>query len=655
MAMNEFNTAEKQEVESWLTNITVEYIDFPGILSEALESIENSNVVYVDTETTGLDPHSSDILLIQLAIKSSDKVIVINANEIDEQDKSALLEFLNGRELVFHNAPFDLKFLSVFFNGELNILRLKIFDTKIAEALLCAGVNQNLKKFTSLKNVVYRRFGVEIEKETRKGFVNRSKNSTFSDLELMYAARDVRILNKIRSQQVEELKKYDMVEVAKLEFELAKHVAKMELDGVNIDVGGWKNFIKEAEKKKNKLLEEVHKEMEPYVEQKSMFGLPTFNINSSKQLHEFLTENVGLDIENTSEENLKLAGHPLCEKILEYREYEKLVTAFGENTLSKINKATGRMHPDFNQAYTSTGRFSSDNPNVQQIPSRGFGAEIRRFFIPSSGFKMICADYSQIELRILAELSQEPILVEAYNMGRDIHAQTASIAFGINIDDVTEEQRKIAKIINFATVYGGGPMAITKGLMQVISEEEAREILESVFEVHMNKVDVYFELSKWFLDSYFKNMPYAKDYLEKSGASAVNNGFSSTPLGRKRFYYELDEYYNSGSGNRSKDDESIYSLVSSVTRKGKNHPIQGCSADITKIAMVKIGEYFDEHPELQGKILLQVHDEIVTEVLEECAEEFSEVQRDIMEESGRRFLTLVPVVVDVEVADFWKK
>jgi DNA polymerase-1 len=296
-----------------------------------------------------------------------------------------------------------------------------------------------------------------------------------------------------------------------------------------------------------------------------------------------------------------------------------------------------------------TGRFSSDNPNVQQIPGRGNGAELRKCFVASPGYKMICADYSQIELRILAELSQEKALVHAYQNHIDIHAQTASIAFGIPLDEVTGDQRKIAKIINFATIYGGGPQAISKGLLQVISEDEARTILQNQFKRHpkVSKHGAYYDLAKEFIASYFQGLPNAKDYLEKSGNNAVYNRYSETPLGRKRFYPELD--------NESLPKEQRLEEAEGVKRKGKNHAIQGCSADITKVAIIRIGQYFEQHPEFGGRILLTVHDEIATEVYQDVADDFLAIQKRLMIEAGETFLKTVPVEVDAKISDYWEK
>jgi DNA polymerase-1 len=331
---------------------------------------------------------------------------------------------------------------------------------------------------------------------------------------------------------------------------------------------------------------------------------------------------------------------------LEYREHEKLLSAFGEKTLAMINKKTGKLHPEFNQCSTATGRFSSDHPNIQQIPSKGLGSKLRRCFIASEGHQIVCADYSQIELRILAELSQEPKLIRAYNEGIDIHTQTASLAFGIPVNEVTSDHRKIAKILSFATVYGGGPTAISKGLLQVLDETSARRILKDVFNKTPSSKGAFYSLAKEFVDSYFREMPEASSWLESTGNKAIKLRYSETPLGRKRFYtHELDE-----TKHGSKDD--FKKALGSVRRKATNHPIQGCSADITKVAMNNLGQLFKEGG---GRILIQVHDEIVCEVLTERLDEFVPRIERAMVAAGEEFLKSVPVIVDIKTSNYWKK
>jgi DNA polymerase-1 len=631
-------------------DLTIEYHenastkDLEGLVGKYSES----KVLYIDTETTGLDVYSSRLLLLQILDSALGIVDVINMCGLETEQLSVISKLIKDKELVIQNATFDLQFLEHNL-PDLEMEELKIFDTKIAESVLAAGVKEHLRSYTSLKNIVKRRLGKDIDKETRVEFIGYSYDK-FTDDQIKYAALDVMVLPEIRKAQIAEAKKWDLVPTLRVEFELTKHVTRMQLNGVKIDTKLWRKIIRDHEVLKQESYGKVYEAVEPYLEQKSLFDELPFNLNSTDQLLPILTKNVGLKIEDTSEQSLLSVDNPICNAILEYREHEKILSAFGEKTLGMVNKETSRLHPDFNQCSTSTGRFTSDHPNIQQIPSKGRGAQLRKCFIPEEGYKMICADYSQIELRILAELSQEPKLLEAYNNGIDIHTQTASVAFGIPVSQVKADHRKIAKILNFATVYGGGPVAISKGIVQVITEDEAANILQNVFGKTVGAKGAYYSLSKEFVDTYFKKMPMARDWLESAGKSALVKRYSETPLGRKRFYIQELDF-------QGHTTEELKKIMGSVRRRGMNHPIQGCSADITKIAMNNLGKEFYSLNKsgVVAKMVIQVHDEIVCEVKEEIADEMCSVIGDSMIKAGREFLKSVPVTVDIHVADYWKK
>lgn len=621
--------------------------------NSAISKMLDEKILCLDTETSGLDPYTCKLLLLQLTGVRSDTVYIIPGYLIGTNEKAVLRALLTGKELVIHNAGFDLKFLQIHLGFDITSPDYTVFDTFLAEEILGAGTPMNLRAYASLKNTVYRRLGIVLEKNIREQFIGHS-GEIFSESQIKYAGDDLEHLADIRKQQVEEAKKYELVPTFKLEFELIKFVTKMSLDGIQINTTLWREIISNQENLRKVSYTNLIEVMSPFMKQDSLFSELSFNINSTTQTLKFLKNDLGLYLEDTSEQSLRSQNNPVCDAILEYREHEKMLSAFGEKALGKVNSVTGRLHPEFNQCATATGRFSSDNPNVQQIPGRGEGAKLRQCFEASQGFKMVCADYSQIELRILAEFSQEPKLIEAYTSGIDVHTQTASIAFGIPHEQVRPDQRKIAKIINFATVYGGGPAAISRGLIQVISEDEAHEILNATFG-YVEGEDIqepYLTLGKEFVEAFFRGMPKAKEYLDRSGQEAIWNRWSQTPLGRKRFYWELDSLEKP----KSKYDKDYQSVVSSVRRRAMNHPIQGCSADITKKAIINIGKAMRERygPGI-GKILLQVHDEIVVEVPEEDADNFKEIQRECMVSAGQEFLKSVPVELDINVTDYWDK
>ena len=627
---------------------TVYVTDTAG-LEESLGSISPGSVLYLDIETTGLDPYNEDILLLQVYDSRSDTVTVFNCRLLDSVEfRNSIKNMLeNSAEIVAHNAMFELKFLTV--KVGLALEHVKVYDTQIAEAVLSAGLAKNLLSYTRLDNTAKRRLGIDMDKTTRIQFVGY-KGTEFSAKAIKYAADDAVVMREIRGQQIKELADNNLTATARLEFELVNHLARMELNGIKIDTVKWRSILKTQERLKSEAQRDLFEKVKPFIKQHGLFDEIPFNPGSPTQVMDILNGEMGLGLADTSELTLTLAQNEVCNALLEYREHEKLVSSFGEKTLGMINPMTGRLHPSFNQCFTATGRFSSEEPNVQQIPSRGDGAELRECFIADEGKVIVCADYSQIELRILAEMSKEPKLLEAYRDGIDIHTQTASIAFGVSVENVTSDQRKIAKILNFATIYGGGPKAISKGLLKIISKEEAVQILRDTFHKRPGKNGAHYSLAKEFLDSYFKGMPMAEKFLDKCGATAVKLRYSETPLGRKRFYtHELSESVTSTS-----TDEELQRIVGSIKRRGMNHPIQGCSADITKRALIEIAKRFDSMPG-NGRILIQVHDEIVSECDAEYAEELMAVQVEEMVKAGEEFIKSIPVTVEAKYSGYWEK
>lgn len=618
-----------------------------------VKDLSSKKVLYVDTETNGLDPYNNELLLIQISGGKGQGTSVIPYKILSTESKGLLKELFLGRELVFHNAKFDLKFLYMYIDLPIDSTDVKVFDTQLAECVLMAGRSMALRRDTSLKNTLRRRYSLDLDKEVRQEFIGHS-GKEFTDAQIEYAAKDVEVLADLRKDQIEEAKEWGLIDTLRLEFDLVKHVAVMELNGVSINRKLWKKLIKEQVVLKEETYQELKKACMQYVEQQGLFGELPLKINSQQEMLAFLQERVGLDIHDTREETLSYTNHPICDLLLEYRGHEKLIKAFGEGLLQKINKATGRLYAEFNQCSTATGRFSSSNPNVQQIPSRGAGAALRNCFVAPQGHKLICADYSQIELRILAELSQEPKMIEAYNRGFDGHTNTASVAFGVPLEKVTGDQRKVAKILNFATVYGGGPPAIAKGMAKILSVDDATKLLKDRFGKDPDAKGAHHNLAKEFVTSYFQGLPKAQEFLMDTGKNAVYNRYSETPLGRKRFYDTEFNYVQSLRGTEEYE-ERLQALVASVERRGKNHPIQGCSADITKLAIMKLGECFRERYDGAAKIILQVHDEIVVECPEEISEEVSVIQNESMVWAAKQFLTAVPVEVDVHIADIWEK
>jgi len=349
-----------------------------------------------------------------------------------------------------------------------------------------------------------------------------------------------------------------------------------------------------------------------------------FNVSSPKQLGPVLFERLKIDSNvkktktkqySTSEEVLvRLADrHPVINKILEFRGLKKLLSTYVEALPELVNKRTGKIHTSYNQAITSTGRLSSVNPNLQNIPIRDEnGREIRRAFIPSDKDHIfLSADYSQIELRIMAAFSRDEEMIEAFRQGKDIHAITAAKIYKVREDEVTSEMRRKAKTANFGIIYGISAYGLSQRLN--ISRSEARE----------------------FIDGYFENFPRIKEYMDKQIELARNKGFVQTIMGRKRYLNDIN---------------SANSIVRGMAeRNAINAPIQGSAADIIKVAMIKIYRQFTALG-LKSKMVLQVHDELDFDVFKPELQKVKEIVKAEMENAVD---IGIPLIVEMNNADNW--
>src|SRR5437762_3951415 len=347
-----------------------------------------------------------------------------------------------------------------------------------------------------------------------------------------------------------------------------------------------------------------------------------FNINSNSQLREILFEKLNLPVlKNTSTvpstdvtvlQELADAGHLLPALLMEYRELSKLENTYLDALPELVNPLTGRLHTPFNQTVATSGRLSSSDPNLQNIPiRRELGRDIRRGFIPRSGWKLLAADYSQIELRLLAHLSGDPAFVEAFRAGGDIHRQTAALIFDVTLSDVTSTMRSRAKTINFATIYGQGPHALSRQL--AIEHGEA----------------------KAFIARYFERFQGVRNYLDAMVAFARENGYVQTIFGRRRYIPELR-------------DRNV-NIRAFGERTAANSPIQGSAADLSKISMIRIDDAF-RAKQVESKMLLQVHDELVFEVPPGELDQVQELVKFEMENAAQ---LSVPLVVDLGVGKNW--
>jgi len=588
-----------------------EVIKTPNDLKRAIEILSTQTALGLDTETTDLDPYTSRLRLIQLA--APDKVFIVDLDAFRNGDfgkneslapLKRLLEAARPIKIA-HNAKFDAKFLKHNLGVDLGGL----FDTLLASQLVSAG---DIEERHGLEAVAARYLNEAVDKSERLS----NWDFELSEAQLEYAARDAAVLLPLREKLIERLKSESLVKVAQLEFECVMPVVDIELAGFYMHKDRWLDQLGVVEKRRVGLAEELQQVLAVESSQGSLFGGPQrddINLDSHQQLTQALNR-LGIPVPDSTR-NWKMqplaAQYPVIATLLEYRTVQKALTSYGENMIELINPMTKRLHADFRQIGAPTGRFACTNPNIQQVPH---AVEYRRCFSGHpEGRKLVIADYSQIELRILAEFSGDRGFIDAFNSGADLHRVTASQVFNTSLEQVTKEQRDFAKRLNFGVVYGIGAQRFA--LMTGLSTPEAENVLRR----------------------YFGTYKQLDTYLKEAANRAVLDRQARTASGRLvRFRY----------------DENDRQQVSMTQRNGKNTPIQGTSADILKRALKLLKE------ELNGtsaKIVNIIHDEIVVEVADSEAEVIAEKVERVMCQAGEEYLKTVPVKVETEIADEWVK
>jgi len=605
--------AESSTIERSTNNVKTDYelITETARLEELVPVLEESKTLSLDTEATHFDPYRAKLLLVQIATK--DAAFVIDVTKVSLDPVKHILEAPRPLKIV-QNAKFDYQMLKV----RAGITLAGIYDTMLAERLLTNGLSREI----SLKTIAKKYLGLTLDKTVRESFADPKSLSLygkFTKQQLDYAARDAQILYDIFQLQLRKLQEENLMEIAKLEFSLVPVVAEMEIKGSLIDTVRWREHIRSLQEQRDTINSSIQSDLKPLSRhiQVDLFGGEddVINLDSPAQLL-LAFKQLGVEIPSTGEAILAQTDHPLAKKILEYRGFEKMITAFGESVLEKINPITGRLHPDFLQLGADTGRFACNNPNLQQIPQ---DSAFRSCFIATPGYKMITADYSQIELRIMAEYSKDPTFLEAFEKDIDLHSLTASQMFKKPIDEVDKKMRFAAKSINFGLMYGRGPVSLSTQIN--VSVDEAKELL----------------------NIYFSTYKGVKAWLDRTGRDALKFGFSTTLGGRKR-WYELPP----------SDHPDYQKLAGSIERQGKNTPIQGTSADITKYALIYVADRIKKEG-WDGYLIHTVHDEIVAEAKEDIAEIVAKAIEEEMVRAAKKLLTTVAVKVDVHISDCWEK
>ena len=589
---------------------TYHLISTEAELRSLVERLMRYDEVCFDTETTGFDHFRDRIVGMSFAVERGEAWYVSFTQENTATFVEVVRPLFECERItkVAQNIKFDLMVLA-----RLGIeVRGRKIDTMIVHYLLDAESRHNMN-FMAERYLNYS--PIAIETLIGKGARQLSMDQVSVELVKEYAAEDADITLQLKhalwpmlcEQGLEEL--YMRVEEPMIDV-----LAEMELAGVKIDAKQLADYAVEL----NALLLDLEREIREIAEE------PTLNINSARQLGEVLFAKMRLTDKpkmtrtrqfSTDEEYLQgFAGkHRIVDLILQYRGVKKLISTYVEALPELVNPVTGRIHTSFNQAVTATGRLSSTNPNLQNIPVRDdMGRRIRRAFVPSdSEHTLLAADYSQVELRLMAHLSDDPSLIEAFRQGEDIHAATAAKLFHKGIDEVTSEERRKAKTANFGIIYGISAFGLAQRLD--IPRSEAKQII----------------------DGYFASYPRVKEYMEQAVEKARTQGYVETAFGRRRTLRDID--------SRNAVARGV------AERNAINAPIQGSAADIMKLAMIEIRRRFRAEG-IRSQMILQVHDEVIVDMLRSEQERVIRIVREAME--GVDHLR-VPLISDTGVGENW--
>ena len=576
-----------------------------------VELLSKQQQFVFDTETTNIDVYSAELVGLSFAIKAHEAwYLPMPAERKECQKKLELLRPLFEDESILkigQNLKYDISMLAQYGVS----VKGKMFDTRLAHYLLEPEQRHNMDY---LAEVYLNYITIPIEDLIGKGRQQKTMREVPVELVKEYAAEDADITLQLYEKLLPLLKENGVEKLFyDIEMPLVPVLSRMEANGVKIDTENLQQISEEFGGEIRKIEEQIYEAA----------GMP-FNIASPKQLGEILFEKLKIDEKAkktktgqyaTGEEVLqKLAHkHPIIHLILDYRSFTKLKSTYLDALPALVNLKDGLIHTSYNQAVTATGRLSSNNPNLQNIPVRTEkGREIRRAFVPRSPqYTLLAADYSQIELRIIAHLSGDPAMVNDFNLGHDIHAATASKVFHVPMDQVTKEQRSRAKAVNFGIIYGMSAFGLAERME--LSRSEAADIIKKYFEEYAG----------------------IKEYMNRSIVLAKERGYAETILGRRRYLRDIN---------------GANSVVRGFAeRNAINAPIQGSSADMIKIAMIGIHREL-ERLKMQSKMILQVHDELVFDAR---LEELDDLKAIVKDKMVNALPLSVPVVVEMNTGSNW--
>lgn len=557
--------------------------------------------VYLDIETTGLNFFTDHVVTCQ--ILHDGKVSIFKGSEI-----SKLKPLLEDSLVIGHNLIFDLSFIK----QQFGIIVKHVYDTRIAEIAISGGQLAK-ERGTKLQHLVKKYLSFDMDKTEQTGF---RIGKELSEAQIQYAALDVLVLPAIYQAQQARIKELNLEDTLDIEMQCLPGVVWLGLSGILIDQAKLNQLREQTLAKQNNAELEIHKTIAEYNKayQQTLEGSTALEVNlrSHVKLKEILNS-IGVACTSTNETELKKFDHPIVSQLLDHKAATKLLDTI-KKLPQHINSSDGRLHASFNQYGARSGRFTCKEPNLQQQENT---PEWRSVFIPAPGNKIVTADYSQIELRILGEVSGDPMFIQAYHEGQDLHRLTASRIFNVPLDEVTKEQRQISKKVNFSVIYGRG----WKGLKESLSADGI-EVSEA-------------EAIK-FIDGFYKAYPAIEAYLNGCGEKGLKNLQIRNAAGRLFTFTSPKGNYEKGS----------------LMRKCRNLPIQGLCADMVKIAIGRLHRILEP---LGVNFINCVHDELVFECLEDEAQLVADIVKEEMEAAGERFMHQVPCIAEVSIADSWCK
>lgn len=603
---------EKTQLQCLSTlNSNYQLIDNKEKAREIIEKLMSEKTLALDTETSSTEAMEAELVGISLSSQENEAFYIpISPNTTEGKQMLEIVRPLleNEQSLkVGQNIKYDLIVLA---NHGIEV-KGDLFDTMIAHYLIQPELRHGMDYLAEIY-LNYKTISIE-ELIGQKGKKQKNMKELSPQEIYNYACEDADITLKLKRVLEKELKEQTADKLfTEVEMPLVRVLVDMERNGVLIDTDSLATFSKQLSNELIKIEQNI-----------KALADEDFNISSPKQVGEVLFDKLKIVDKAkktktgqyvTSEEVLETLRHkhPIVERILEHRGIKKLLSTYIDALPQLINKKTGKIHTSFNQTVTSTGRLSSSNPNLQNIPIRNEnGKEIRKAFIADKDCLLLSADYSQIELRIMAHLSQDSNMIDAFNSGHDIHTATAAKIYKVGIDEVTSDMRRKAKTANFGIIYGVSVFGLSQQLY--VDRKEAKELI----------------------DGYFETYPKVKEYMEKSIEKAREAGYAETVLGRKRYLQDIN---------------SRNAIVRGYAeRNAINAPIQGSAADIIKIAMINIHKRFVNEG-IKAKMILQVHDELNFSV---PIDEKEKVEKIVTEEMQDAYKLRVPLKADFGWGQNW--